>query len=125
MTKDEILAITDRGLTVQMSVDEFLTLWGVHRWVHDQIEEWCKEHQQYIWTSSPDTISIRHVERIIPGTVYRYKDKFYRVNSVMHNNLIQFEDEWCATVRYTEEPQTHLVFYRALPEFLLKFERVL
>lgn len=56
-----------------------------------------------------------------PQGIYDYKGKLYQVNSVMEKNLIQFEDEWQPTVRYTCWPQTDLVFYRALTDFNSKF----
>jgi len=61
------------------------------------------------------------VVRPKPSDIYYYKGKPYQVNSVMEKNLIQFEDEWQPTVRYTQYPQTDLVFYRALTDFNSKF----
>lgn len=58
---------------------------------------------------------------IQPDSVWEYKGQLYRVNSVMERNLIQYNDEWHHTVRYTCEPQTGLVFYRSTQEWLEKF----
>ena len=62
--------------------------------------------------------------KIADGSVWRYKDTDYRVNSVMPRNLIQYRDEWRPTVRYTREPPCGLVFYRSDTEFAEKFERI-
>lgn len=55
------------------------------------------------------------------GSYWQYKDTAYCVECVLPDTLIQFEDEWHPTVRYTLAPQTKLVFNRALPDFLAKF----
>ena len=58
---------------------------------------------------------------IPPDSIWTYKGKVYRVNSVLEKNLSQYNDEWFPTVRYTTEPNNGLVFYRAVPEFLEMF----
>lgn len=52
-----------------------------------------------------------------------YKDRLYRVNSLMENNLSQDPEtgEWRPSVRYVADPQTQLVFYRSDTEWLRKF----
>lgn len=57
------------------------------------------------------------------GSIWSYKGKLYRVNTLMEKNLSQDPDtgEWRPSVRYTCEPQTDLVFYRADTEWLRKF----
>lgn len=52
---------------------------------------------------------------------WTYKDDLYLVEEVQMDSLIQFNDEWYPTVKYTKYPQTKLVFYRALPDFQAKF----
>lgn len=57
-----------------------------------------------------------------PDSIWSYKGKLYCVSTVLEKNLIQFNDEWYPAIRYTEHPQGEYVFYRALPDFIYKFQ---
>lgn len=57
------------------------------------------------------------------GEVYTYKGQQYLVREVSQKNMIQFKDSWHPNVIYTLYPVTDLVFNRALPDFLAKFEK--
>lgn len=74
---------------------------------------------------TPET-EAKLIARIEPDSIWIYKDGIYRVNCVLLKNLSQNRDtgEWQPSVRYTLEPQTDLVFYRAYGEFIHKFDRI-
>lgn len=60
---------------------------------------------------------------LIPAeSIWVYKGKHYKVNSVLTQNLIQYKDNWEPTVRYETHPSIGLVFYRSVTEFLEKFQ---
>lgn len=60
---------------------------------------------------------------ITQNSLWSYKGVTYQVNSLMECNLSQDPEtgEWHPTVRYTNFPQTGLVFYRSYTEWLRKF----
>jgi hypothetical protein len=64
------------------------------------------------------------IMKIAADSLWEYKGKLYKVNAVLPNNLIQYEDCRWPAVRYTREPQTGFVFYRSTVEFYEKFRLV-
>lgn len=60
------------------------------------------------------------------NSLWTYKGQTYQVNSVMLKNLSQdpLTGMWRPTVRYTQHPQTELVFYRADSDWLRKFQLI-
>jgi hypothetical protein len=60
------------------------------------------------------------VTRIAAGYRYQYKGVIYNVLHILDSTLIQFEDEWWPTVRYTTKG-TDKAFVRSTKEFDQKF----
>lgn len=120
----DILEVTSKGETVTLKIGEFLDLWPLEPGLYEKVQEWAVENNLLIWQSPESRLNIRMVTMVEADSVWEYKGKHYRVNSVMQKNLIQYDDDWRPTVRYTLEPPDGLVFYRSDLEFMEKFNHV-